>query len=384
MSAVIQILRAYDYFYFSLLAMFISFLPVYLSAQGFSATQIGAVIGTGAFIGILSQPLWGFISDKGKTIKKVLILMLAISVVVGTLLFRSSGFFTLYLLAGLMYFFYLPTDPLTESLNYQLAQKEKVSFGAVRTFGAIGYATTSLMAGYIASAFGITILGWMYLAFGLLTVLLAWRLPDVPTVSKPVAFSSLAAFFKHSRAVRFFIVVLLMALPHRMNDIFLGVYIQSIGGTTGQVGLAWFISAASEALFFAWSARFLRSGRELNLIIIAAGLYALRYIATALAPGPEWVAFLQLLQGVTFVIFYTAAIQYLYGIIPEEWKSTGQMVLAVLFFGVSGIVGSFVGGWIFDTFGGASLYNVMAVLSVIGLIAGGVMFRKKGVEAGQI
>nr|WP_236693009.1 MFS transporter [Aneurinibacillus tyrosinisolvens] len=100
----------------------------------------------------------------------------------------------------------------------------------------------------------------------------------------------------------------------------------------------------------------------------AAVLYCLRYFACSLAPDPRWIVYLQLLQGCTFVVFYTAAIQYLYAIVPEEWKSTGQTMLAVLFFGVLGIIGSFLGGWIFDAYGGAALYLTMSVLSFFGFL----------------
>ncbi|WP_198430859.1 MFS transporter, partial [Rhodococcus rhodochrous] len=60
----IQALRAYNFFYFSLLSIFISFLPVYLAFRGVSPAQIGILIGMGSFIGILSQPFWGMVSDR--------------------------------------------------------------------------------------------------------------------------------------------------------------------------------------------------------------------------------------------------------------------------------------------------------------------------------
>lgn len=68
-------------------------------------------------------------------------------------------------------------------------------------------------------------------------------------------------------------------------------------------------------------------------------------------------------QGVTFVIFYVGAIQYLHTVVPQQWKSTGQTVLTVVFFGSSGIVGSSLGGWLMDEFGGAVLYRIMALFA---------------------
>ena len=146
------------------------------------------------------------------------------------------------------------------------------------------------------------------------------RLPDVSTQPKSISVKDLWKFLTYRKTVLFFTLVLITAIPHRMNDNFLGVYVQTLGGSTGMVGL-------------------------------------------------------QVLQGVTFVIFYTASISYLNRIVPEEWKATGMTLLAVLFFGVSGIVGSFFGGWVFEQFGGSALYLVMSVLSGCGFLFSFIMRR---------
>ncbi|GJM80468.1 hypothetical protein HMSSN139_29640 [Paenibacillus sp. HMSSN-139] len=57
-------LRVFNFSYFSLFAIFLSFLPVYLSSLGLPETEIGLMIGTGGFIGLFSQPFWGVVSDR--------------------------------------------------------------------------------------------------------------------------------------------------------------------------------------------------------------------------------------------------------------------------------------------------------------------------------
>lgn len=57
-------LRLFNFSYFSLFAIFLSFLPVYLSNLGLPETEIGLMIGTGGFIGLFSQPFWGVVSDR--------------------------------------------------------------------------------------------------------------------------------------------------------------------------------------------------------------------------------------------------------------------------------------------------------------------------------
>jgi PPP family 3-phenylpropionic acid transporter len=373
----LHLLRFYNIVYFSVLAIFLSFLPVYLSSQNISPAQIGMMMGIGSFIGILSQPFWGMISDKYKTIRKVILFTLGISVVVGAVLFQAAGAFPLFLLVGLMYFFLLPTDSLTESLNYRLSEMYGIPFGSVRMFGAVGYAATSLLVGYVAEELGMGSLAHLFVGYALLAFFVCFALPDAPAVSKPISFVELRRFFTYRRTIWFFLLVLLAATPHRTNDNFLGVFIQSLGGSAGMVGQAWFLAAVSEAVFFALSGWWLRKGAEIKLITIASAIYAVRYFLCCWITDPQWVVWLQLLQGMTFAVFYSAAIQYLYAIIPEEWRATGQTVLAVIFFGISGIVGSLVGGWLFDTYGGSRLYLLMAVFSLISCVFSLFMWRSE-------
>ncbi|WP_419878806.1 MFS transporter [Brevibacillus centrosporus] len=365
MKLGIQSLRAYNFFYFSLLSIFISFVPVYLTFRGVTPGEIGMMVGFGSFIGILSQPFWGLVSDKYKTIKRIILLTLGASILVGMTLFTTNHFSLLFLLVGAMYFFLLPTDPLTESLNYRVAQQHQISFGSIRTFGAIGYATASLIIGWTVDQLGMDRLSWLFLGYGLLAFVFALVVSDAPSSSKKLSRQELKQFFFYPKTLQFFLLVLIAATPHRTNDSFLGVFVQSLGGSTGDVGQAWFFAAISEVLFFALSARILQKWSEIKLITWATALYTIRYALCAMAPSAEWVVYLQLTQGVTFVIFYTATIQYLYRIIPEEWKATGQTILAVLFFGISGIIGSIAGGWVFQQWGGAALYMVMGVLSLV-------------------
>lgn len=366
----LQALRAFNYLYFSLMAIFISFLPTYMDAQGASPSEIGLVMGSGGIIGIFAQPFWGVVSDRMKTIKRVILVLLLTSMLVGYLLFQLENILYLMLFTGLMYMFLMPIDPLIESLNFQSAERMKVSYGTVRTFGAIGYAVTSLIAGQVMHQFGASSLAMLFVGMGAVALIACTFVLDAPVSNKPVSLASLRAFFSYRETIWFFILVFLTALPQRMNDNYLGVYIKSLGGTDDVVGLAWFLSGASETVVFALSFWWLRKKKEMLLISIATIFYMIRFGASIYIDDPQHMAYVQVLHSVTFPVFYSASIQYLYRIVPEEWRATGQTALAIVFFGISGIVSSFLGGWVFEAFGGDGLYGFMSALSAAALLLG--------------
>ncbi|MCY9658674.1 MFS transporter [Paenibacillus chondroitinus] len=363
-----NLLRSFNFLYFALLAMFVSFLPVYLDAQGLPATKIGLIIGTGGIITIFSQPLWGMISDKTRTIKKVMLLLLVCSSLVGYFLYTSNSFIVLLLFTMFLYFFLMPLDPLTESLNFQTAEANGVSYGSIRTFGAIGYAVMSLAVGYAIQYLGLNSLGYLFGAIGVISLLICLTLPDAPVTGKPITLKSLRNFLGNKETIWFMVLIFIVAVPQRINDTFLGVYIRKLGGSPELVGQAWFLAAGSEILVFALSFWWLRKGKELQIIAFSAFFYFIRFLLSSWITEPHVLVYLQLLQTFTFPIFYSAAIQYLYRIVPEEWRATGQTVLALLFFGVSGIVASYLGGWFYESFGGQSLYLWISGMSFIGLL----------------
>lgn len=374
-------LKGFNFLYFGLLAMFIPFLPLYLAEQGLNPGQIGFIVGTGGFVTIVAQPLWGMISDKMKTIRKVLLVLIFFSSVLGYFLYDSTSYMNLVIFAMLLYFFLLPIDPLTESLNFSTAEANKTNYGSIRTYGALGYAVVSLLTGYIMSYFGAHSMAWLFAGLGVISLAVAWIIPDAPVTGKPVTFRSLKHFFSNKETLLFLLLVFICSVPARMNDTFLGVYIRELGGSAELLGQAWFLAAGSEIVVFAFSYWWLRKGKELIIISFAAAFYFIRFFISAWITDPHLLAYLQVMQLLTFPIFYSAAIQYLYRIVPVEWRATGQTVLALLFFGVSGIFASYIGGAIYETFGAQTLYLSISVVSFFGVIFGLILYWIYGRKA---
>ena len=364
------LLKSYNFMFFGLLALFIPFLPVYLSKQGLSTSEIGLIIGTGGFVTLIAQPLWGLISDKKKTVRKVMLLLVVFTTIFGYFLFSTNSFLLLGLFALLVYFFLMPLDPLTESLNFTVAEKAGISYGSIRTYGALGYAVLSLITGFAMDYFGVSSLAILFILLGLLSFGLVWFMPDVQASSKPVSIEGLKKVFSNKEMILFLALVFISAVPARMNDTFLGIHIQSLGGDATLVGIAFFLAAISEIVIFALSFWWLRKGKELEIITIATFFYFLRFFASGFVTSPVVLTLLQVLQMLTFPIFYTAAIQYLYQIMPKEWRATGQTVLALLFFGLSSIIASYVGGFLYTEFGGHSFYFIISAMSFIGVLFG--------------
>lgn len=371
------LLKGYNFLFFGLLALFIPFLPVYLEDKGLSASEIGIVIGTGGFVTLIAQPLWGFISDKTKTIRKVMLILVSLTTIFGYFLFNVDSYVLLVMFALLVYFALMPLDPLTESLNFTVSEMARVSYGSIRTYGALGYAILSLIVGFSMDYFGMNSASILFAILGLISFAIVWFMPDVQASSKPVTMEGLKQVLKNKEMLLFLVMVFISSIPARMNDTFLGIHLRALGGDTSLIGIAFFIAATSEIVIFALSFWWLRKGKELEIITMATFFYFLRFILAAFILSPLALTLLQVLQMFTFPIFYTAAIQYLYQIMPKEWRATGQTVLALLFFGLSSIIASYAGGYIYKEFGGHTFYFIISIMSFIGVLFGVLLTIRK-------
>lgn len=354
----------------------LSFLPLLLQNKGLTGKEIGLVLAIGPLATIISQPFWGFLSDKYKTVKKMLIISVIGMLLFSIVFFNMNGLSTLLIFGALFYFFSSPVGALSDSLAQRQADRLNVSFGSIRTWGSIGFAFSSLIVGEILNIFGVQLITWPYLSFGLILLIVVFIIQDVKTDSSPVQLSDVRLLITNKPFLIFLLFMMLVTITHRANDSFIGLYIAELGGTERLVGISWFISLISEATIFSLAFIWFKRRNALNLIILASFLYVLRWILFSLINEPTYLIGLQVLHGLTFAIFYLSALDFITCLIPNKLKATGHLIFYSTFFGISGIIGSLGGGIIIETFNGKILYFICGILSILGAISF-IIYQKK-------
>ncbi|MBU9721389.1 MFS transporter [Bacillus alkalicola] len=356
------------------MTILISYMPLYFQHEGLSGSQIGALLAIGPAASIIAQPFWGFMSDKWKTVKRILLLCLISALVSGFFLFQMTEFILLVAIMVIFYLFTSPVGGLGDSLAHKVSMEKRVSFGSIRMWGSLGFGISSLVGGYLLAYFGITNIYYVYAGFIILALLFCSLAPDSTPSRKPVQLVNALKLAKNGKLALFLGMILTISLTHRMNDSFLGLYIVAIGGSESYVGWAWFIGVITEAFVFAFSLYWLKKFKPLTLIHLAAILYTIRWVLMSLVPDPNFVLAFQVLHGFSFGVFYLTAFQFVSKLIPEELESTGHLLFISVFFGVAGVIGSILGGNIIEFFSPRTLYVVMTGLSLVGVI-GSFLYR---------
>jgi len=73
----------------------------------------------------------------------------------------------------------------------------------------------------------------------------------------------------------------------------------------------------------------------------------------------------QTMHAVTFAIFYITALRSLQALIPDEYRSSGQAVFAVVWSGMAGLIAGTLGGWLYDSFGLSYVFRTGAVFALV-------------------
>lgn len=346
----------------------LSFLPLYLDFRGLSETEIGWVLAIGPLASIFAQPFFGYLSDKYKTVKWILLVCVIGLLIFSTLFFQMNTLLSIMLMGAVFYFFTTPIGALGDSLAQRRADELQISFGTIRMWGSVGFATSSLIVGEILTRAGIEYMIWPYLCFGSLALLVVFRLKDIKVDAEPVHFRDIGKIVKNKPFIFFLCMIMFLSVTHRANDSYMGLYITRLGGTEGLVGLAWFVGVIAEALVFALAGFWFKRYKPLIFIIFAGAIFSIRWFIYGWAEDPMYIVALQFLHGITFGVFYLASFSYITRLIPKLLQSTGHLVFFATFFGVSGIIGSLAGGRIIDTFNGSTLYYSMGALAATGTV----------------
>ncbi|MNJ34964.1 putative nucleoside transporter YegT [compost metagenome] len=331
------------------------------------------------------QPFWGYLSDRLQTVKKMIFWLWILAIISSVALFNSGGSYVLTLCFVLaLYFFYQPSMPLLDSISVQSAARRGSSYGSLRLFGSMGYTVVSLSGGLLLAVLGgITKLPYLLWGAWIVPLLLLIFLRDEPAEGEGMNLKALKELFTNKSFLWFLFLVFIISVPHRMNDVMLGLYMKDLGASDAMVGWAWALAAAMEIPVFALLGKYLNRIHEYVLIGIVGILYTIRWFMYYVSDDPWVLLALQAGAAITFAVFWIVCMHYVARILPPQLGATGFSLLSMVYLGLAGMTGGVVGGRLTDLFGGASMYLFATIVSFLGgimFLATEIISRRRGLR----
>jgi MFS family permease len=120
-----------------------------------------------------------------------------------------------------------------------------------------------------------------------------------------------------------------------------------------------------ELPFFYVSSWFIKKlGHDHCMTLVLAG-FALRFILYSIITHPWLILPIELLQGVTYGIFYSNMASYAYVISPPGSVATVQGIVGAAFEGIGVGFGSLVGGFLYKNISGRTTFRTFGIFTAI-------------------
>jgi len=362
--------------WFAALGFYIPYIGLYYRAAGLDLAQIGLLIALPGLLQIIATPLWGLVAD-GLQIHRVLLPLAVAGTLLPVLLTGQIGSFELLLvLVAIVALFTAPVTPLADSATLALLGDQRSRYGALRAWGAVGWGLSTFVAGTLVQRMGLVIVFPSYALLGACAVLVALFLPraSLPRVHLR---SGALTMVRDTRWARFLICIFLIGCCNAMINGFLPLYLQDLGASGEQIGLAFLIASISELPVLVFAPLVLRRWGARPLLIGAGLLYALRAGIYVVAPSLGWALAAQVLHGPCFAALWTGGVDEAHRLAPKGMEVTAQSLFGTLFFGVATAIASVVAGWIYRDLGSGALFSsasLVALLGALSMLAG----RRRG------
>ena len=378
-------------------------LGAYLGATlQFTGSQIGSFFATMGIASLFMPAVMGVIADRWVPAQRLLGISHIIAALLMIVASQQDTYQTLYPLVLLSVMFYMPTIALSNTVAYNALNKAGLdtvkAFPPIRVWGTVGF---------ICAMWVVDLMGWglssVQLNFsavlGIVLGLYSLTLPSCE-VNRNVKTSSwidtlgLRAFalFKEKKMAIFFLFSMMLGMSLQITNAFADGYIKSFGdvATYGEQYLDTFgvkhstilisLSQISETLCILLIPFCLKRFGIKNVMLISMFAWVLRFgLLGAGNPGVGvWMFILSMIvYGVAFDFFNISGSLYVDKETAPEIRASAQGVFMIMTNGFGAFIGSYVAGWVVESWGWPVSWYIFAGYALIVAVLFALVFKYK-------
>ena len=341
-----------------------SFTTVYLQDIGMDSTEVGMISALNSAVSILAMPLWGALSDKLRSIKKVFLFATLVSALIVPLIpmisaYRLGPVLLAYLIIPLSCFFRTPTGALVDSWVVQAANRQGLNYGGVRLWGSISLAVMSMALSGLLPLLGIR---YAFFGFSIVAVplmLVAFSIKDDAKKGKSLSLREMhvGELFKNYYYMAYLVFAIALNIPLNCSYTFMPYLIKSVGADPSLYGILTGYKALMEIPMLILMVH-LRKRFRMPHIIVAAGIfYVLEMTLYSFAGNFAHLFFIITFQGIGGGLFIGVGTNYVYSLAPDHLKATAQTLNGAMN-SVAGIIGNLLGGVLIAMVGVKAFYFI--------------------------
>jgi PPP family 3-phenylpropionic acid transporter len=315
-------------------------------------------------VSVFGPFLWTAYADATRKGERIFLLNTWICALVALLIPNSDRFVVVAAVILLFALFRTPLISLANSMTFRALADRREGFAAVRLWGTIGYIFTAMGSGIIVDRLGLWA-GMHGIALTMIVCgLVGWFGQSRKRVVPPPV--GLRDLFQPLQNRHFIFLLTASALARASSgpyETFFTIHLERLGLSRTFAGMAWALAAGSELIVMLCWARMCGRASPRIWMIAALVCHPLRWILSMCARDPFTLLLVQLTHAFTFGIFYLAAVQTVDCLVPDGLRASAQGLFASVTFGLGGLVGNSLAGFLYEPLGMTWLYGAAALVS---------------------
>jgi len=351
-----------------------------LTDVGATNSQIGVFTAIASVLSVVFQPVWGMISDKLRSPRKVLsFCLIGSAVFFGSVLFSTN----FYVVAALLLLDAIARCGIIALLDsHTITEVSKVpglQYSHVRFAGSIFFGLLSFAYSGIIDSSGVRMIipiSTVVISFAVFWGLFMCRpkgdAQAEVTHVKPNLKRDAISLLKDRQYILLLVSIGFMALGTQPLWTFLVEFVAGTGGSLGDVPLVGALRCVIEIPAFIFVGIMCKKTSPKKLLIVGT-VFMLVYIVTLFfANSFFWIAVAHMFGGTPgFIFLLTGRLRYVNEATPESVRSTSITLMGTMEVALGSILGSLVGGFVLDMHGTRvlTMFSFVAVaLSIVVLL----------------
>jgi PPP family 3-phenylpropionic acid transporter len=359
---------AFYFLAYAAIACLFPFLPLYYQELGLTGSQIGILAGISPLISMVGMPFWTGIADATRRHKEMLSFAIIGAVVMVFIVSQMTVFLWLIPLIALYAFFTAPIFSLADSATMHALGERRERYGRVRIWGTAGWGLTAPLIGEIIERSGIQWAFWGYIILMLAGLFIALSLAFDASHTGNSFSSGMRILLSNRRWIFFLLMVFVSGVGLAAINNYLFIYMEALGASKTLMGLALTVSTLSELPVMFFGDRLLKRFGPRGLLGLAMGVIGVRLLLYSATSLPWVIMAIQLIHGLTFPAVYIAGVSYADHNAPLGLKATAQGMFGSALMGFGAAAGGLLGGILLEQGGPHSMYRIVGLIVLAGLL----------------
>lgn len=335
------LLASFYFFYFAIIGVYIIFMPKVLAMVGYSSSEIGIIFAAGPLVRFILP----FAFTRGLKLN-----LKSFNIAVIIMLFSSVAFYfsidNFYKILGANIGLGIGLSlilPYIEVISLNTIGKER--YGKIRLFGSVGFILVALVLVKFLSSAEIALNYLLILTF--LTAMVAFMIAKNADASIKKT-ENIQNDINLLSDWKLWAGLTLMQVSFGAFYNFFTIYETDYGISMDMTIYLWSFGVIAEIFMLFFQGRLLR-GNLLLILQITTSVTAIRWFLLFLFPQNLTILFFsQTLHALSFALFHSAAISYLYYLYKH--KSLAQQFFSGITYGLGGFVGALYAGYMYELF----------------------------------